>query len=143
MAFAHQIGGPVGGRALRAEPVGHLLVGVAVGIEVDQGRFAAAAQITVLAGDGLEDRPGDGVVAADGDWISTRSVEAFEVRLHVLDADVVDHGFRQGHVAHIVDATDVPGDDAEGIVCQAIEARNVAHGPGRQMLVALGRAVAR
>ena len=92
MAFAHQIGCPVGGRALRAEPVGHLFIGVGVGVEMDQGRLAAAAEIAVLAGDGLEDRPGDGVVAADGNGISARPIETLEEGLHVLDTDIVDHG---------------------------------------------------
>ncbi|MND08717.1 hypothetical protein D3C83_315330 [compost metagenome] len=54
-------------RAYGAEPVRDMLVGIGMGVEMNQRRLAPAADLRVLAGDRLEDRSGDRMIAADRD----------------------------------------------------------------------------
>ena len=110
---------------------------------MDQRGGPAAGDVGVWPGDRLEDRAGDRMVAADRDGQRAGGVEPLVERLDMDDRDVVDHRLGQRHVAHVVDPADLPGHDAEVVVGAPVETRDVAHGARRQVLVALGRAVAR
>jgi len=140
--LSHRVGGPVGRRTLCAQPVRHVLVTVGVGIEVNQRHRSAARELAARPGNGLEDRPGDRVIAANCDRPRAGRIQPREIGLDVANAGLVVHGLWQRHVAKVADAQLLKGRDVVNPMGPSIEAGDIAHGAWPKVLVALGRAVA-
>jgi hypothetical protein len=120
-----------------------VLVGVGVGVEVDQRHRLVIRQARPLTGDPLQDRPGDRVVAADRHRPRFRVGDAPEEGADPLDARLVVHRLRQRHVAQVVDAARLPRREvAERLVQPPVVGRDVAHRARPEVLIPLRRAVA-
>jgi hypothetical protein len=132
----------MGGGAHAAEPVGNVIIGIGVGVEMHQRHLLAAGELCIRARNRLQDRAGDGVIAADGDRPHAGFVQSLIIGLDMLHADVVDHRLRQRHVAEIVDPAFLPGVEVEQGMAAPVPAGHVAQKARRQVLVALGGTVA-
>jgi hypothetical protein len=75
--------------------------------------------------------------------VRAQPIEVFELVLNMSDGDLVIVGFGQGNVTQVVDRADLPWGELERLMGPAQPTGYVSHGSRPEVLIALGRAVAR